>query len=304
MKATNTTNKPQILLFYNYTSIEDPEAEREKQLTFCSELDMTGRIIIAEEGINATLEASTENAQTYMNWLREDERFADTHFKVSDGTGESFPKLSIKVRPEIVSLHLGDEDIDPNQTTGTHLTAKELHEWINSDKEFYIVDMRNNYEYQVGHFANSVLPPLENFRDLPDVLPKLEHLKNKTVVTVCTGGIRCEKASGFLVKHGFTDVYQLFGGIQTYMEKYPNQDFLGKLYVFDGRVTMGFNVDHPDHVVVGECAHCGAPAEDVVDCANVHCPSERTVRHFICCQNCKDDDNNAWCKNCEPSDSN
>jgi UPF0176 protein len=245
------------------------------------------------------MEASEEKAKAYAQWLKSDPTFANTHIKISDGTGESFPKLSIKVRPEVVSLGLGTEDINPNKVTGKYLQAEELHEWINSDKEFYIVDMRNDYEYQVGHFANSVLPPLENFRDLPSILPKLEHLKNKTVVTVCTGGIRCEKASGYLVTQGFADVYQLFGGIHTYMEKYPNQDFLGKLYVFDGRVTMGFNVDAPNHVIVGTCALCGNPAEDVIDCTNKHCKSSRTVRHFVCCENCRNDEGEAYCVNCK-----
>lgn len=292
----------QVLLFYNYTPITDPNEEAERQRQFCQKNGITGRMIIAEEGINATFEATTPVANAYREWLLANTQFADTHFKTSPSDGTSFPKLSIKVRPEIVSLHLGDEDptadIDPNQTTGTYLQAEELHDWINSDKEFYIVDMRNDYEFKVGHFEGSLLPNLTNFRDLRDRLPELEHLKDKTVVTVCTGGIRCEKASGFLVKHGFTDVYQLFGGIHTYMEKYPNQDFLGKLYVFDGRVTMGFNTDSEDHVVIGTCAHCGESSDNMTDCANKHCPAPHNVRHFVCCASCRDQHGLAECVEC------
>jgi UPF0176 protein len=289
----------QVLLFYNYTPITDPEEEQQRQLDRCKELGITGRMIIAEEGINATFEANGEAAEQYVEWLLNDPRFASTHIKRSIGTGDTFPKLSIKVRPEIVSLHLGSDDIDPNQTTGKYLQAGQLHQWINSDKEFYIVDMRNDYEFQVGHFANSVLPELTNFRDLPKVLPELEHLKNKTVLTVCTGGIRCEKASGFLVTQGFNDVYQLAGGIHTYMEKYPNEDFLGKLYVFDGRVTMGFNAPDQKYEVIGKCTHCGKPSDLILDCSANHCTSQQNIRHFVCCDNCMDEAGTAKCVNCK-----
>ena len=170
---------------------------------------MKGRIIIAAEGLNGTVEGLLEHTQQYVEEMRKDLRFADMNFKRSPGTGQAFPKLSVKARSEIVSAHLGDEDVNPNEMTGKYLSAEELYNWIHSDKEFYIVDMRNDYEHSVGFFRNSILPPLKNFRDLPKILPSLTHLKNKTVVTVCTGGVRCEKASGFLVKHGFTDVYQL-----------------------------------------------------------------------------------------------
>src|SRR6185369_5737909 len=116
----------------------------------------------------------------------------------------------------------------PNKLTGKRLKPEELHDWINSDKEFYIVDMRNGYEHLAGYFKGSILPAMDNFRDLPAFLKQIEHLKNKTVLTVCTGGVRCEKASGYLLANGFSDVYQLDGGIVTYMESYPNEDFLGK----------------------------------------------------------------------------
>jgi UPF0176 protein len=288
----------QVLLFYNYTQIADPTAELSRQQQFCEEHNLTGRMIIATEGLNATFEGDSEQVAQYQQWLHQDQRFADTHFKTSPGDGSSFPKLNIKVRPELVSLSLGAADIDPNQTTGHHLTAEQLHDWIHSDKEFYIIDMRNDYEFEVGHFAGSVLPNLENFRDLPKVLPEIAHLKNKTVVTVCTGGIRCEKASGYLVTQGFNDVHQLFGGIHTYMEKYPNQDFLGKLYVFDGRVTMGFNTDDESHQIIASCTHCGSKSDQIIDCADIHCLSSRKVRHFVCCDDCLDDNSESLCKKC------
>ncbi|MES2315586.1 MAG: rhodanese-related sulfurtransferase [Patescibacteria group bacterium] len=285
----------QIILFYKYVHIDKPEEVKAWHEEVCTKLGLTGRCIIASEGINATFEGTSENIKKYLHEL---ERFQGTcpvkdregsqrepifngiHYKYSAGTGNAFPKLCIKVRKEIVSLHLAC-DIDPNQVTGIHLPPEELHEWIANKKEFYIVDMRNVYEHKVGHFAGSILPPIENFRDLPKVVEQIKHLKNKTVLTVCTGGVRCEKASGFLITQGFTDVYQLDGGIVSYMEKYPNEDFKGKLYVFDKRITMGFYTDDTKHEVVGKCDECGENSENFVNCNNPVCH-----RHFLNCHKC------------------
>lgn len=271
----------QIILFYKYVYIDNPEQVKIWHEEVCARLGLAGRCIIASEGINATFEGVRENIKEYIKELQNDERFSGIHFKYSAGTGNAFPKLSIKVRREIVSLHLGTCDINPNQITGIHLKPEELHQWIKNKREFYIVDMRNVYEQKVGHFENSILSPIENFRDLPKVVEQIKHLKNKTVLTVCTGGVRCEKASGFLITQGFTDVYQLDGGIVSYMEKYPNEDFKGKLYVFDSRVTMGFYTDDMKHEIVGKCDVCGEKSENYVNCANPVCH-----RHFINCENC------------------
>lgn len=280
----------EILLYYKYTAIADPSEFCRTQKLLCEKLGLTGRIIIAPEGINGTVEGLAENTQKYIDETIKDPRFADMNFKRSPGTGNAFPKLSIKARSEIVSAHLGDADVNPAETTGKYLSPEDLHDWIHGDKEFYIVDMRNDYEHAVGFFKNSILPPLGHFRDLPKILPKLAHLKNKTVVTVCTGGVRCEKASGFLVTHGFKDVYQLHNGIVSYMEKYPNEDFAGKLYVFDGRVTMGFNNPVKEHEIVGRCRKCHTPSENFVNCLLPTCHD-----HFICCEKCLNKKGEPFC---------
>lgn len=257
------------LLYYQYIDIPDPEKIRFWQMELCQKLNLKGRILLAKEGINGTLEGSTENAEEYITQTISNPLFSNIYFKKSSSDGNSFDKLTIKVRKEVVSTHLVNGDkLGPHRgLTGKYLSAQELNQWIqNPDKEFYIVDMRNDYEHAVGHFEGSILPSeLRNFRDLPKILPRLESLKNKTIVTVCTGGIRCEKASGFLIDNGFNDVYQLKDGIVSYMEKYPNQDFKGKLYVFDNRVLMGFNLDQPEHEVVGRCSKCGAISENLVN---------------------------------------
>ncbi len=283
-----------VLLFYKYVEIEDPERFKVQHLELCGQLNLKGRIIIAQEGLNGTVEGLIKDTEKYIKELTKDARFSGIHFKKSISDGKAFPKLSIKVRDEIVSAHLGN-DIDPAKLTGKYISPEELHEWIHSEKKFYIVDMRNDYEQAVGYFQNSLLAPFKNFRDLPKVLPVLNNLKEETIITVCTGGVRCEKASGFLLENGFENVYQLSGGIVSYMEKYPNEDFLGKLYVFDGRVTMGFNVNDSNHVIVGKCRSCGELADTYYDCANLYCKKKR---HFISCDKCIKQAEGYCSKNC------
>ncbi|RYG21920.1 rhodanese-related sulfurtransferase [bacterium] len=271
----------QILLYYTYTRVADPAYEVERQRAICQCLNLKGRILIAEEGVNGTVEGTVEDTETFIQACALDPIYEDVVWKRSEGTGDAFPKLMVKARKEIVTGGLGDRDVDPHRMTGQRLSAEELHDWIRSDREFTIVDMRNDFEHAVGRFEGSVLPPMGNFRDLASTLPALEHLRDKTVVTVCTGGVRCEKATGFLLENGFADVYQLQDGIVSYMEKYPNQDFKGALYVFDGRITMPLNQHLPGYEMVGRCELCGSPSEHFENCANDACR-----RHIICCESC------------------
>lgn len=283
----------QILLFYKYVPLEDPWAEMVKQKALCKKYNLKCRIILSAEGINGTLEGTLSDTENYICDMVADSRFNDIHWKKSEGTGNAFPKVNIKVRPEIVSLGLGQEDINPNVASGKYITADELHELYESGSEFYVIDMRNDYEQAIGHFEDAYLMPISNFREIPDKLEEISHLKDKLVITTCTGGIRCEKASGFLVKHGFTNVYQLYGGMQTYMEKYPNRYFKGKLYVFDGRITWGVNTDSPEHEVIGRCKHCKEKCDNYVDCSYKHCRS--TTRHFVICNSCIGESSKAYC---------
>jgi len=282
-------NNYQVLLYYKYGHLEDAKKTSDEQRLWCQELNLKGRIIVAEEGINGTLEGLTQDTEEYIRRMRSSPCFADINFKRSEGGGEAFSKLSVKVRPEIVASRLA---IDPTKTSGKYITADELHEWFITGQEFTIVDMRNDYEQASGYFENSVLSDIHNFYDLPGLLPRIDHLKTKTVVTVCTGGVRCETASGFLIKNGFSKVYQLQDGIVTYMEKYPNEHFKGKLYVFDNRLTLAFNTEDPKHTIVGKCFHCGVAADTYVNCEYDVCHY-----HYICCRSCREQGTNlAFCK--------
>lgn len=267
------------ILFYRYVTIENPVVLMERERAVCEVLGLTGRIIIAEEGINGTLEGATENIAKYKGHILADKRFKKLDIKETPGTGDLFPRLSIKVRPEIVTSNL-DAAIDPRKDTGVHLAPSELKKWFDAGEEFEIIDMRNDYEHAVGHFKNAHASGMQSFKDLPKVAERFSDIKDKKVITVCTGGVRCEKASAYLKAQGFKEVYQLHGGIHRYMEKYPGEDFLGTLYTFDGRTTMDFGGKRE---IIGKCVHCGAKTERFADCVVPACG-----HHFLACDNCRD----------------
>lgn len=309
MIQTDPKNPYEILLYYKYTHVADLEAFVAWHKEICEKLGFKGRILIAHEGINGTLEGLKENTAKYIELMHamngENDgsvagqgnfgNFSDMPFKTSSGTvdGTAFPKMKVKVRKEVVSLGLeryGEADIDPNQTTGAYLEPAELKKWYESGEDFEIIDMRNDYEFKVGHFKNSINPEMTNFRDLPATLQnseKLQQIKKaseegKKVLTVCTGGIRCEKASGYIMTKGFKNVYQLHGGMHKFMEQFPGEDFLGSLYVFDNRETTDFATDKGiARAVVGKCDVCQATTEKYTNCANIECHLK-----MLCCDGC------------------
>lgn len=262
-------NPYEILLYYIYIKVKDPEALHAIQRTLCEKLNLKGRIIISHEGINGTVGGLKKDTQAYIDACAKDELLKNMQFKRSEGVEDAFPKLSIKVRNELVGAKLGDEDINPNMVTGTHLSSDILHTWFQNNKDFVIIDMRNSYEFNFGRFKNSIDPGMRRFDELKNKVQELENLKNKTVLTVCTGGVRCEKASGYLIEKGFKDVYQLDGGIVSYMEKYPGQNYDGSLFVFDKRKVMHFN--GKDHTPIASCDYCETTCERFTNCANSKC---------------------------------
>lgn len=283
-----------ILLYYKYTTILDPEALRIAQRDLCERLKLKGRIIVAHEGINGTLGGSIEATEMYMEEMKKDARFADIHWKKSFSEEDVFPRLSIKVRTEIVTTKITDVELNPQKETATHLKPEELHMWYQEGKSFKIIDMRNSYEIGIGTFKDSIDPETMNFRDLPNSLEKLKVHKDETVLTVCTGGVRCEKASQYLKTQGFKDVYQLDGGIVTYIEKYPGKNFEGTLYVFDKRKKMDF-CKPGERKVIGKCSICKNTTERVENCADDECHLQ-----FICCDECiAKYDGMVYCKECK-----
>jgi UPF0176 protein len=279
-----------VLLFFKYINIDNPSQLRVEMINLANKYNLKGRCIVAKEGINFTLEGEKIDTENYLSELKKDPRFNDIHIKKSIGDGQSFPKLQIKVRDEIVTLGL--KNVDPTVMTGKPITSEELYSWFESGKKFYIIDMRNDYEHEVGAFIGSLFPKIRNFRELPSVIKDFEHLKNETIVTVCTGQVRCEKASTLLMKYGFTDVYKLYGGIHTFMEKYPGKFFEGKLYVFDNRLTIEFGGQN----AVTKCRLCQKITDNFTNCKDIECHY-----HFVACEECLEKaDGNLFCKpSCE-----
>ncbi len=269
-----------VILFYVFADIADPKALAEAHKAIASKLGMTGRVLIAEEGVNATLEGTREAVDAYVAFLKQDPLFAAVKVKESAGTGSAFPRLVVKVRKEIVTLGVGRFDVA--KETAKELPAGELQKWYDEDKDFVVLDLRNDYEIASGKFDKTIDPGLANFRDLPAKLSELSHLKDKKIVTVCTGGIRCEKATCLLTREGFSDVYQLKDGIHTYMEEFPASRFKGSLFVFDNRMTTTV-IPLEEREIIGRCILCDVPTEEYYSD-----DSTRPSKKVLCCTECYD----------------
>ena len=276
MKAE--TNPFVVILFYRFLRIENPANFRDEQKKILTDLGLKGRMLIATEGVNATFEGREDRVQAYIHRLKENSVFADLVIKESAGTGHAFERLEVRVRSEVVTLGVGEFDIE--KETAPTISAEDLEKMFVENEDFVVLDLRNDYETAVGKFEKTYDPGLSNFRDLPEKIPELAHLKNKKVVAVCTGGIRCEKATCLLKKEGFTDVVQLKDGIHTYMQKFPGKNFRGSLFVFDNRMVTPV-VEMPNRAIIGACIYCGASAESFYSDDSV-----RPSRKIICCDTC------------------
>ena len=266
----------QILLYYCYSPISNPEKFREDHHLFCLSLNLKGRIIVAAEGINGTVSGTIEACQKYMDALKSDPRFSTIDFKVDTYPDHAFQRLNVRLKNEIV--YSGLPSVDPNIKTGKYVEPSEFKQ-IKNDDDVVILDVRSNYEHTIGKFKNAITLNMDNFREFPEKIKDLEHLKNKKIVTYCTGGVKCEKASSYLIEQGFNNVYQLHGGIIKYGLEEGGEDFEGKCYVFDNRVILDVNQTNP--VVISCCYVCGKIDDRMVNCANASCN-----RHVPICENC------------------
>lgn len=259
-----------VLLYYFYTDIKDPAAFSEEHLAFCKSLELKGRILVANEGINGTLSGTEEQTNQYMEAMKADPLFEGIVFKIDDSEGHTFKKMHVRPRPELVNLGL-EEDINPHEITGRHLAPEDFLKEMQQENTV-VLDVRNTYEYDVGHFRGAIRPDVKNFRDTPEwVRENRELFEGKNVLTYCTGGIRCEKFSGWMKREGFGDVGQLHGGVATYGKDDSTKGQLwdGQMYVFDERLTVPIN--QVEHVIVGVDHYDGTPCERYVNCANPAC---------------------------------
>ena len=267
--------------------VADPVKFAAEQRNLCARLGLKGRVLIAQEGINGTLAGPAAMISEYISALRSDGRFADVQFKTSDGDAATFPKLVVKVRREIVALNAGD--IQPDQDN--QLEPAEWKRMMEKDSNVVLLDVRNRFEVEAGRFEGAVVCDIAHFRELPAYVTRLEHLKEKTVLMYCTGGIRCEKASALLRSRGFKSVYQLHGGIVTYQEQFGNEHWQGECFVFDQRMTVKVE---EGLVPIGRCAHTKRPTTRFVNCLHDPChqlfllsrEAEEESRDFLLCPAC------------------
>lgn len=282
-------------MYYKFVPLSDPEMTMRWQKELCQRLNLKGRVIVSKHGINGTLGGDIENLRQYKREMNSSGTFRGIMYKWSDGTGNEFPRLSVKVRPELVAFGVPDEvEVDEKgvKNGGKHLKPEALHKLIRERGEDVVFfDGRNSYEAQVGRFKEAIVPDTKTTRDFVREIEseKYADIKDKPVVTYCTGGIRCEALSVLMKNRGFKEVYQLDGGIVKYGEKYGDDGFWeGNLYIFDDRMTHKFSQNAKD---IGSCVHCTNKTSNFENCSNLSCN-----QLVLVCKKCSDNDLCAECK--------
>lgn len=279
-KLKESEEKRITLSFYRYVNLEDPQAYRDQLFLDLSKLGVFGRIYVAHEGINAQISVPEEKFEAFKEFINNSRTLTGVRLNIAvDDDGKSFFKLKIQIRSKIVADGLMDDTFDVTKR-GTHLSAVEFNK-LASDPNTVIVDMRNHYESEVGHFKNAICPDVDTFRQsLPIVEDLLADKKDKNIVMYCTGGIRCEKASAYYKHKGFKNVFQLDGGIIEYARQVKQNGlenkFVGKNFVFDERLGERITEE-----IISVCHQCGQPCDDHTNCRNDGCHLL-----FIQCKSC------------------
>ncbi len=284
-----------IILYYGFAPIEDPEAVKLWQKTLCESLGLKGRILISKHGINGTLGGDMAALKKYVRQTKEYPGFRKIDFKWSDGTGDDFPRLRVRVRPELVAFGAPDElKVDVNGVVGggKHLKPREVDQLVaERGDEVLFFDGRNAYEAKIGKFKNAIVPDVDTSHDFIRDLEsgKYDDIKDKPIVTYCTGGIRCEVLSAIMINRGFKEVYQIEGGIVRYGESQGDESLWeGSLYVFDDRMNVNFT---DKAKTIGECEACGGATSKFRNCTNLACKDL-----VLLCDNCADVPANIECK--------
>lgn len=221
---------------YKFTTLERLPELREHLLQHCHANDLKGTILLAPEGINILLAGVESGVTAFLAIVKQDSRFADMEFKYSYSETIPFKKMLVKIKKEIITFNV--PNLDPVNKTGKHLAPKELKKWIDENKDIVIIDARNQFEIDAGKFKNALSPYIEKFTEFPEAFKQMNIPKDKVIVTYCTGGIRCEKASAYIMDLGYESVYQIDGGILKYFEECGAAHYEGKCFVFDERIAL------------------------------------------------------------------
>jgi UPF0176 protein len=268
-----------IILYYKFVPLADPAMVMRWQRELCARLGLKGRVILSEHGINGTLGGELKAVKTYVKEMNLTPQFKGLEYKWSDGVVDDFPKLSIKVRKELVTL---DPEVKPGAEfdvfdKGTPLRPAAWRKYLEDHPDAIIFDARNDYESDVGKFRGAITPKIKTFKDVKKEIEKLP--KDQPVLTYCTGDIRCEYLSAYMKHQGFEDVYHLDGGIVKYGQQFGDDGFWeGKCYVFDKRLSIGFSDKSKD---IGVCVHCGSKTSHQENCADPSCNLQ-----FVVCEDC------------------
>ncbi len=270
---------PKVLLFYAFVPLADPDAIRLWQRDLCTRLNLRGRILISAQGINGTVGGELRDVKRYLRTTREYAGFKHLDAKWSEGSGDDFPKLVVKVRDEIVTFGARDElAVDEHGVVGggTRISPDDLHDLV-AEREVTFFDGRNRIEAAIGRFDGAIVPDVANTREFVAELDsgRYDHLKSEPIVTYCTGGVRCEVLSSLMISRGFTEVYQLDGGIARYGERFGDDGlWAGSLYVFDQRMSVDFSADT---AVIGRCHVCDEPTKATANCRDLSCREQFVV---------------------------
>lgn len=244
-----------VVTFYKFVRLPDFAEKQDPLLSYCKAQGIRGTILLATEGINGTIAGSRQAIDSVLSFLRSDPRLVDLEHKESYANSPPFDRMKVRLKKEIVTLGL--PEIDPNDQVGTYVSPKDWNALI-SDPEVLVIDTRNDYEVAIGTFREAQNPKTDSFRQFPDyVRNHLNPSQHKKVALFCTGGIRCEKASSFMMAQGFQEVYHLKGGILKYLEEVPAQESLwqGECFVFDQRVALREGLAAGTHEMCRSCGH-------------------------------------------------
>jgi len=254
------------ILFYKYVNIGDPEQLKEEQIKLANSFSLLGTILVANEGINGCLSGNEVGLENYKKALMIKKEFFDIKFKEGPSNKHTFKKLYVRVRDEIVSSRF-KTNLDKS---APYIEPKQLKQLLDNDEDFVLLDARNNYEIKMGRFKDAIHLNLYTFREFPSKINQLKNLKNKKIITYCTGGVRCEKASAFLRENGFNNVYQLHGGILAYGQECGNSHWEGKCFVFDTRGAIDIDPNSYSEPIT-QCVLCNLPNADLFNCTLTSC---------------------------------
>ena len=281
----------QVIAYYYLGGLDDPHAEIARQKAFFAERDMMGRLYLSEQGINAQMSAFSPHADEYIAWMRSDPRFRDVPYKIHRASEHAFPKATIKYRKQLVAI---DCEVDFS-LTGEHVSPEKWREMLDErDENTVVIDVRNQYEWEVGHFEGADLPPFETFREFPQYASQLKEKRNPKSTRVmmdCTGGIRCKYYSALMKQEGFDEVYQLDGGVIQYGLEKGSDHWKGKLFVFDDRLVVPLS---EDATTISKCRYCQLASDVYYNCANMDCNEL-----FTCCVHCWKERKGCCCEDCQ-----